>query len=116
MLYAIAALLLLQLTGDVIARWLDVALPGALIGMALMLVALCLLKRTPVALRRTSNGLLGHLMLLFIPSVVAIMTQTEYIAAEWLPFIVATIVATALTLVVTAATLQFLLKRQNRNS
>ena len=116
MLYAIAALLLLQLTGEAIARWLDIALPGALIGMALMLAALCLLRRTPVALRRTSNGLLGHLMLLFIPSVVAIMTQAEYIAAEWLPFIAAAIGATALTILVTAATLQFLLKRQNRDS
>lgn len=116
MLYAIAALLLLQLTGEAVAGWLDVALPGALIGMVLMLIALCILRRTPAALRRTSNGLLGHLMLLFIPSVVAVMTQTEYIAAEWLPFIAAAIGATALTILATAATLQFLLKRQNRNS
>lgn len=116
MLYAIAALLLLQLLGDFISRWLNLALPGALIGMMLMLVALIALGRTPVPLRRTSNGLLGHLMLLFIPSVVAIMTQTEYIAAEWLPFIAAAVGATALTLLVTAVTLQFFLKRQNRNS
>ena len=114
MLYAIAALLLFQLIGEAISQWLTIALPGPLIGMALLLIALCILGRTPVALRRTSNGLLAHLMLLFIPAVVAVMTQVDYIASEWLPFIVACIGATAITIVVTAATLQFLLKRQNR--
>lgn len=116
MLYAIAALLLFQFTGEAISQWLGIALPGPLIGMSLLLIALCILGRTPAALRRTSNGLLGHLMLLFIPAVVAVMTQVDYIASEWLPFIAACIGATAITIVVTAATLQFLLKRQNRKS
>lgn len=114
MLYAIAALLLFQLLGETLARWLDIALPGALIGMALMLLALCIAGRLPAALRRTSNALLGHLMLLFIPAVVGIMTQTDHITAEWLPFIAACIGATAITTVVTAATLRFLLRRQDR--
>ena len=116
MLYAITALLLFQLMGEVISQWLTIALPGPLIGMALLLIALCIFGRTPDALRRTSNGLLAHLMLLFIPAVVAVMTQVDYIASEWLPFIVACIGGTAITIVVTAATLQFLLKRQGRKS
>lgn len=116
MLYAFAALLLFQFIGEALSRWLNGMVPGALIGMALLLVALCLLGRTPKALQRTSNGLLAHLMLLFIPAVVAVMTQAEYMASEWLPFIVACIGATALTILVTAATLRFLLKRQNRKS
>lgn len=114
MLFAIAALLLFQLIGETISRWLNGAVPGALIGMALLLIALCVLGRTPKALLRTSNGLLAHLMLLFIPAVVAVMTQTEYLASEWLPFIVACIGATALTILATAATLRFFLKRQDK--
>lgn len=114
MLYAFAALLLFQFIGEAISRWVNGAVPGALIGMALLLIALCVLGRTPKALQRTSNGLLAHLMLLFIPAVVAVMTQAEYMASEWLPFIAACIGATALTILATAATLRFLLKRQNR--
>ncbi len=114
MLYAIAALLLFQFIGEALSKWLNVALPGPLLGMALLLIALCAFGRTPVALRRTSNGLLAHLMLLFIPSIVAVMTQVDYISSEWLPYIAGAIGATALTIMATAATLQFLLKRQNR--
>lgn len=114
MLYAIAALLLFQFIGEAVSAWLNGVVPGALIGMALLLVALCFLGRTPKALQRTSNGLLAHLMLLFIPAVVAVMTQAQYLASEWLPFIAACIGATALTVLATAATLRFLLKRQNR--
>lgn len=114
MLFAIAALLLFQLAGGVIAQWLEIPLPGPLLGMALMLLALCGLGRLPAALRRTSNHLLTHLMLLFIPSIVAIMTQAEYIAAQWLPFIAACIGGAAITVVVTAATLKLMLRHQHK--
>lgn len=111
MLYAIAALLLFQFIGEALSQWLDIALPGALLGMALLLLALIALGRTPKALQRTAGGLLSHMMLLFIPSVVAVITQVDYIASEWLPFIVACLAGTAITIVVTAVTLQFLLNR-----
>lgn len=114
MLLAIAALLLCQILGDLLARWLGIPLPGALIGMALMLAGLCLLGRLPAGLRRTSNALLTHLMLLFIPSIVAIMTHTGIIAAEWLPFIAACIGGSALTLLATAATLKAMMARERR--
>lgn len=113
MLYAFAALLLFQFMGEAISRLLNGVVPGALIGMALLLAALCMLGRTPKPLHRASNALLPHLMLLFIPAVVAVMTQAEYMASEWLPFIGACIGATALTILATAATLRFFLKRQN---
>lgn len=114
MLYAIAALLLFQLLGEAISQWLNIALPGALIGMTLLLLGLMALGRTPRALQRTSGGLLAHMMLLFIPSVVAVITQVDYIASEWLPFLAACLAGTAITIVVTAATLQFLLRRSRK--
>lgn len=114
MLYAFLALLLFQFIGEAVSRLLNGVVPGALIGMALLLVALCVLGRTPQGLLRVANGLLPHLMLLFIPAVVAVMTQAEYMASEWLPFLGACIGATALTILATAATLRFFLNRQNR--
>ncbi|HLR77428.1 MAG TPA: CidA/LrgA family protein [Burkholderiaceae bacterium] len=114
MLYAIVALLLFQLLGEAASSWLNVPLPGALLGMTLLLLALIALGRTPRGLQRTAGGLLPHLMLLFIPSVVAVMTQMDYLTSEWLPFIVASLAGTAITIVVTAATLKFLLKRQQK--
>ncbi len=112
MIYAMAALVLLQMAGEILARWWGVPVPGPLLGMALMLIALCLLQRLPVPLGRLSSRLLAHLMLLFMPSVVAIMTQVDRISLEWLPFVAACVGATAVTTVVTAATLKYMLKRQ----
>lgn len=112
MLYAMAALVLLQYVGAGLSKWLNIPVPGPLMGMALMLIILCMIGRLPDALRRVSGGLVSHLMLLFIPSVAAIMTQIDHVRTEWLPFVLASVVGTALTILATALTLRYMLKRQ----
>ncbi len=114
MLYAIAALLVFQLAGEILVQWLGIPLPGPLAGMVLLLAALCFYGRLPDKLRSTSNGLLGHLMLLFIAPVAGVVTQLERISQDWIPFVAACLGATALTMVVSALTLQFMLKRAKR--
>jgi len=111
MLYAIAALLFCQLIGEALVFLLGIPLPGPLAGMLVMLAGLCVMGRLPDKLRTTSNGLLGHLMLWLIPTVAGVMTQYDAIAQDWLPFIAACVGATALTLVVSAATFRFMLAR-----
>ncbi len=116
MLFAVLALIIFQLLGNVIVTTLGIQVPGALMGMALMLIALCIYGRLPVALSKVCAVMLAHLMLLFIPSVVAIMKHAQTIADDWLPFIAAGILATAVTTITTAATLQFMLNRQNKKN
>src|SRR5690625_4540991 len=107
------ALVGVQLLGLRLVPLLFIPVPGESLGKGLSLVLLIILRRLPEALARISNFLLAHLMLLFIPSVVAIMTQAEIIATEWLPFVLACILATAITMMATAATFQYMLKRQS---
>ncbi len=114
MILSAAALVLLLLAGNTVTAWLNIPVPGALIGLVLLLLALLLLGRVPKPMGKLTNHLLAHLMLLFIPAVVAIMTQVDRIAAEWLAFIAACFGATVITTVVTAATLRYMLKRQQR--
>lgn len=114
MLYSIAALLFCQLVGETLVFLFDIPLPGALAGMLVMLAGLCILGRLPDKLRTTSNGLLGHLMLWLIPTVAGVMTQYDALSRDWLPFIVACVGATALTLVVSAATFRFMLARTTK--
>lgn len=116
MLHALIAFMVLvgvQLLGLWLVQLLSIPVPGVLLGIGLMLVFLIIFGRLPETLARLSNFLLAHLMLLFIPSVVAIMTQAEIIATEWLPFVLACILATAITMIATAATFQYMLKRQS---
>lgn len=116
MLHTLVAFVILvgvQLLGVWLVQLLSIPVPGVLLGIGLMLVFLVFFGRLPETLARLSNFLLSHLMLLFIPSVVAIMTQAEIIATEWLPFVLACILATAITMIATAATFQYMLKRQS---
>ncbi len=114
MLYAIAALLFCQLVGEILVFLLGAPLPGPLAGMLVMLAGLCVMGRLPDKLRTTSNGLLGHLMLWLILTVAGVMTQYGAISRDWLPFIAACVGATALTLVVSAATFRFMLGRMTK--
>jgi putative effector of murein hydrolase LrgA (UPF0299 family) len=111
MLLAILTLVLMQLIGEALVRFLDVPLPGALLGFLLLFGALVVHGRLPKGLRDTSNHTLPHLMLLFIAPVAGIMLHFDRIASEWLPFLVACIAGTAVTIAVTALTFRWALRR-----
>lgn len=102
MLYAFAALLIFQFLGELLVRALGLGLPGPLAGAMLLLVALGFYGRVPPALEQTSAALLQNLMLLFIPTVAAVMLHGEFLREQWLPFVVTAVVMTAVTLAVTA--------------
>ena len=110
MIYAIAALFLLQWLGDVLVQWLGLPIPGPLVGMLLMFVGLVVMGRTPPALESVSGALLRHLMLLFIPAVAGLMLHFARVADEWIPFMVAGIGGAAVTIVVSALTLRWALR------
>lgn len=111
MLLAITTLFLFQLIGELLVQWLALPLPGPMIGMVLLFGAL-LLRRTAAseALRDTSGHLLRHLMLLFIPAVTGVMLHFERVGREWLPFLAAAFIGTALTMAVTALTLRWMIR------
>ena len=69
MIQAFAALLLFQFVGEVLARALQVPLPGPLAGMLLLFAALLLRGHVPAPLASTSGLLLQHMMLMFVPPV-----------------------------------------------
>lgn len=112
MVYAVTALLVFQLLGELLVHGLGLPLPGPLVGMLLLFAALFLRGGVPEPLNHTATTLLQNMMLLFIPGIAGVMLHFDRIADEWLPFLVACVVGAAVTLVVTALTLQWLLRRQ----
>jgi holin-like protein len=110
MLYAISALFLCQLAGELLVQWLSLPIPGPLIGMLLLFVALLVRGAVPEALSETSGHLLRNLMLLFIPAVTGVMLHFERVGREWLPFLAAGIVGAAFTMAVTALTLRWMIR------
>jgi holin-like protein len=101
-------LLVFQLIGEALAHALALPVPGPVIGMALLFLALMLRGGPGEDLRRTAGQLLGHLSLLFVPAGTGIVLYGERIAAEWLPLTVALVASTLLAIAVTALVLSAL--------
>jgi putative effector of murein hydrolase LrgA (UPF0299 family) len=107
---AFALLLVFQLIGEVAVQALALPLPGPLLGMLLLLATLVVRGALPEALADAARSLLSHLMLLFIPAVTGVMMYFDRIGREWLPFLAACVLGAAVTLVVTALTLRWMLR------
>src|SRR5574343_75619 len=102
MLSALTQLLVFQLVGEVIARALSLPVPGPVLGMILLFVALVLRGGPGESLQTTSQNLLQHLSLLFVPAGTGIMVHLHRVAAEWLPLLLSLLISTGVTLAVTA--------------
>ena len=112
MIAALTLLLVFQLVGEVIARALALPIPGPVIGMALLFLALLIRGGPGEDLRLTSGQLLQHLSLLFVPAGTGIVLYGDRIAAEWLPLLMSLFLSTFLTLAVTALVLKALTRKR----
>ncbi|NMM09613.1 MAG: CidA/LrgA family protein [Polaromonas sp.] len=106
-LRGLAWLLVLQSVGEMIARGLHLPLPGPVIGMVLLVVALRWEPvREPVAL--AANFLLSHLSLLFVPVGVGVMTHLSLVSQYGVRMLVVIVVSTLAGLGVTVLSMQLL--------
>ena len=111
MIGALTQLLLFQLAGEVVARGFALPIPGPVLGMLFMLAALAVRRGPDEELAGTSQKLLQHLSLLFVPAGTGVMLHLHRVADEWLPLVVALFASTAATLAVTALTMKLLSRR-----
>jgi holin-like protein len=101
-------LLLCQFLGELLVLATHVPVPGPVLGMVLLLLALVAKKRTPDSVRLVSEGLLRHLALLYVPAGVGLMVHLEMISEYWLAILVALLVSSFVTLLVTALVFKLL--------
>ncbi len=116
MLNALTILLGFQLIGEVITRMAGLPIPGPVMGMALLFLALVIRRGPSTELSHTANGLLGHLSLLFVPAGTGIMLHAERLESEWLPLAAALLISTLLTMGVAAACLHVLTRQGQKKS
>ncbi|RKK03986.1 CidA/LrgA family protein [Pseudoroseomonas wenyumeiae] len=111
---AITALLVCQLIGEVLARVLHLPVPGPVIGMVLLFLALLLRYpegEPPEALGKVADTLLGNLGLLFVPAGVGVVVLLHTLAQNWLSLMLAIVGGTLLAMVITGRLAQALLRR-----
>jgi holin-like protein len=115
MLSALTQLLIFQLIGEVFARWFNLPVPGPVIGMLLLFATLVLRGGVDQELQTTSQNLLQHLSLLFVPAGTGVMLHLHRVADEWLPLLASLLISTLATLVVTALVMKLCLGNKAKN-
>ena len=101
MVRGLTLLLLFQLCGEFVSRFFDLPIPGNVLGMGLLLLAL-LTKLVDIKwLEEAAEMLLSNMALFFVPAGVGVMVYSDLIAAEWLPITLATVLSTFVVMAVT---------------
>jgi len=104
-LRGLAWLLALQSVGELLSRGFSLPLPGPVIGMVLLLLALHVpMVREQVA--ACANFLLSHLSLLFVPVGVGVMTHLGLVGQFGGRMLLVIVLSTWIGLVVTALVLR----------
>jgi holin-like protein len=103
-LFFVAKYLLLQV---------NINVPPALLGIAVLFCGLLLLKDVPKAISKVANPLLAHISLFFIPAIVAIVNFIDLILAFPMALFFSIVVSTLVSLAITGWISQRLMHRLN---
>jgi holin-like protein len=112
MLASLTLLLALQLAGEVLVQALGLPVPGPVLGLLLLFLALLARGEAPPQLEQTAGGVLQHFSLLFVPAGAGVLLHVDRIGAEWLPIVAALVLSTLLSIAVTALVLRAVLRRR----
>ena len=104
MLHTLGLLLGCQLVGEFVARGLGLPIPGPVLGLAILLAALALRPPLASALRPTTQVILAHLSLMFVPAGVGVIGNLDVLSSDWARLLVVLILSTILSMLVTVAT------------
>ena len=123
MLNSIFLILFFQLVGEFIQKFLEISIPGPVIGLLLLLTTLLLSKESyykipvkfEINLINSAESLLNYLPLLFIPVGVGVVMHLSLLEDNLVPVMLVIIIGTLLTLAVTAFVMDRLLKVINKD-
>lgn len=102
MLRAIFLLLACQLAGEAMHRVTGLPLPGAVIGMVLLIAWLALVPRERPTLTVVTAWLTAHLSVMFVPAAVGLIDEGPALSRYGVGLVTATVISTLLTMIVTA--------------
>ena len=106
-LQGLAFLLLMQSGDEALSHFLKLPVPGPVVGMVLLLLAL---RWSPVqaAVAPAAGFLLSHLSLLFVPVGVEVMMHLALLSAHGLQLVAVIVLSTLVGMAVTAGVLRLL--------
>ncbi|MFK8251882.1 CidA/LrgA family protein [Ancylobacter terrae] len=94
--------LVFWLVGEGLVRVLGLAVPGAVVGLALLLALLATRRISAPAIRRGADWFLADMLLFFVPAVLAVLDHREFLGLVGLKILFVIVASTAAVMLVTA--------------
>ncbi|MCB0181383.1 MAG: CidA/LrgA family protein [Anaerolineae bacterium] len=110
MVNAIIILLSFQLIGEIIIRTFSLPVPGPVVGMLLLFVAMLWRDALVARVEETAQYILQNLTLLYVPAAVGVVVHLHLLQTEGLAIIITLVVSTLITISVTSLSMKVLLK------
>ena len=104
MLPTLGLLLACQLIGEVTVRGIGLAIPGPVLGLALLIVILRLRPALAGDLRPTISVILANLSLLFVPAGVGVIGNLDVLSEDWFALLVVLVLSTLLAMLASVGT------------
>lgn len=112
----IALLEAFYLLGNAVSSAMHIPIPGNIIGMLLLFMAL-IIRIIPVKwIEKGSRLLLNNLPLLFIPITVGVMNEFQLFAGSGIILFFITLISTVLVMIASGLTSHYLTKRKERKA
>lgn len=104
-------ILLCQFVGELLVHWLNLPIPGPIIGMLLLLIGLMLWQPCREQVEPAANVFIRHLTLLFFPIGAGLILEWPRFSQYGSALIVALVLGTIITIVLVALLLNRLLNQ-----
>ena len=101
---------LICMAGEWISALLPFTLPASVVSLIILLILLLSGGVKERTIQGTSQFLINNMGMLFIPAVVGTLEYLDVLKLQFLPFLVVTIISTPLVYLVTAWSVQLLMK------
>jgi holin-like protein len=111
----LAVLMLFQLAGETLSRGFNLPVPGPVIGLAGLVLALAFIPSAPRSLEATANGLLSRLAVMFVPAGVGVVQNLGLLADHAFALITALVLSTAIGMTATAFVFSMLNRLHNKH-
>ncbi|HSG56816.1 MAG TPA: CidA/LrgA family protein [Paracoccaceae bacterium] len=104
MLQTFGILLGCQLIGEAAVRGAGLPVPGPVLGLALLVLALRVRPALAERLRPTTSVILANLSLMFVPAGVGVIGNLAVLSEDWLPLLIVLVLSTLIAMLVTVGT------------
>lgn len=106
----IMIILIPYLIGTILQLLFNLPIPGAVIGLILLFLALQIGIVKAYMIEDVCEFLLSNMSFFFIPAGVGLMTAFGVLKGKWIPFIIIVVISTCVVWIVTAFVVKFLRK------